>query len=179
MQNVHRHLLLLTAGILFVSMTTKAQGITANVTLNVVLQNTSSITIGGGFQTATLTYDDASDYQNGVTLAQTGALTAVSNQPYSITVYAGTNLLNGANSIPAGGVTVTPSLAASNGNITLTGQAIPVGSTNAATIITSSEGTTSQAYNLTYSTASAPTADFINKPSGTYTTTLTYTITNP
>jgi len=173
-----RHLLLLTLMFVVISYAAQAQ-VTANVTLNVVLGNTSSITIGGAYQTAVLQYSTPAHYQNGVSLTQTGAMTTVSNQPYSVTVYAGSDLLNGVNSIPAQDVTVTPSLAAANANITLTPQALPVGSTNAATIIASTVGTASQVYNLTYSTESAPTGDFIGKPAGTYTTTLTYTITNP
>ena len=152
---------------------------TANVTLNVVLNNTSSITINDAFQTTTLTYSTPAHFQNGVTVNQVGALTTSSNQPYSVTLYASSNLQNGNSTIPAADVTVTPGLTTSNPNITLTPVPIPVGTTNAVQIINSGVGTASQNYNLSYSTEDAPTADFINKPSGTYTTTLTYTLTNP
>ncbi len=162
-----------------VSLRTRAQTgpLTATVTLNVVLTNEASIVIGSTFQTATLTYSTPANYANGVTTTQTAAMTTISNQAYSVTVLAGTDLLNGANTIPVGDVTVTPSFTGTNSNITITPQAIP--KTTALNIIASTVGTASQVYNLAYSTTAAPTADFIGKPAGTYTSTLTYTITNP
>lgn len=152
---------------------------TATVTLNVVLQNAASIVINGANNVATLTYAAPTDYTNGVSLTQSAAMTTVSNQPYSVTLYAAGQLVNGANNIPAGDVTVTPSLSASNANITLTAAALPVGAANAAKIIASTTGTAKQDFNLKYSTVGAPTTDFIGKPAGTYTTTLTYSLTNP
>jgi hypothetical protein len=155
----------------------KAQ--TANVTLNVVLQNAASIVINGASTTAALTYANPADYTNGVEVDQTDAMTVVSNQPYNVSVYAADELVNGVNNIPVGDVTVTPSLSVSNTNITLTGQSIPVGSAAALDIIASTTGTASQNFNLNYSTKNAPAKDFIGKPAGTYTTTLTYTLSNP
>lgn len=150
---------------------------TATVTLNVVLTNQASIVIAAGAQTATLTYSTPANYTNGVTLSQTAAMTTVSNQAYSVTVLSGSDLLNGSNTIPVADVTVTPSFTGTNTNITLTPQAIP--KTTAAKIIASTVGTASQVYNLQYSTVGAPTSDFLGLPAGTYTSTLTYTITNP
>lgn len=152
---------------------------TADVTLNVVLQNAASIVVNGANNVATLTYSTPADYTNGVSLDQTAALTTVSNQPYSVTVYAAGQLVNGGDNIPVGDVMVTPSLTATNNAITLTGVAIPVGTASASKIIASTEGTASQDFSLNYSTEDAPTTDFIGKPAGTYTTTLTYTLTNP
>lgn len=152
---------------------------TATVTLNVVLQNTASIVINGANNVATLTYATPANYANGVTLKQTAAMTTVSNQPYSVTVYGAGQLVNGANNIPTGDVTVTPTLAAANTAITLTPSPIPVGAASAAKIIASTEGTASQNFDLQYATTDAPKTDFIGKPAGTYTTTLTYTLTNP
>jgi len=166
------------AAIMVTAYSSKAQT-TANVTLNCVLTNISSITIGSSFQTTTLTYATAADYTNGVTVAQTGALTAISNQAYSVYVYASQNLTNGANTIPVSDVTITPSFSGSNAAITCSAKALAVGSGNQVKVIASTAGTTSQAYNLSYTTAGAPTTDFLGKPAGTYTSTLTYTITNP
>jgi hypothetical protein len=152
---------------------------TANVTLNCVLQNVTSITIGSSFQTTTLTYATAADYTNGVSVSQTGALTAISNQAYSVYVYAGTDLKNGTNTIPVSDVTITPSFSGTNAAITCSAKALAVGSANQVKLIASTAGTTSQAYNLQYSTVGAPSTDFLGKPAGTYAATLTYTITNP
>lgn len=162
----------------FAVFSVKAQT-TANVTLNVALQNTASIVINGTNTTAALTYDDPADYTDGVEIDQTDAMTVVSNQSYNVSVYAADELVNGVNTIPVGDVTVTPSLSGSNTNITLTGQPIPVGSAATKNIIVSTTGTPSQNFNLNYSTKNAPAEDFIGKPEGTYTTTLTYTLSNP
>lgn len=169
------------AFILGASITAKAQNqVTQSVTLNVVLQDITSLTIGGTFNTATLTYATASDYASGVDLTQAAAMTAISNQPYSITVYASGNLINGGNSIPAGDVSILPTASTANANVTCTRQNIPVSSGSAAQIVHSTAGTASQNYDLLYSTKNNVTqADFLGKPHGTYTTTLTYTITNP
>ncbi len=166
------------AAIMVTAYSSKAQT-TANVTLNCVLSNISSITIGSSFQTTTLTYATANDYNNGVTVNQTGALTAVSNQAYSVTVYASQDLKNGSNSIPVADVTITPSFTGTNSAITCSAKALATGSGNAVKVIASTAGTVSQAYNLQYSTANASPSDFLGKPAGTYTSTLTYTITNP
>ena len=157
----------------------KTMAQTQNVTINVIINNITSLTIGSSFQSATLTYTTASDYANGVSLSQPAAMTAISNQPYSITVYASTDLVNGLNSIPVHDVTVTPAPSIANANATCTAQPIPTGAGSALQIVHSTAGTTEQQYDLTYSTQSAPQTDFLGKPAGTYTTTLTYSITNP
>lgn len=157
----------------------KAQS-TSNVTLNVVINDVTSLSILSADQTTTLTYLTAANYANGVTVTQPAAMTAISNQPYSITVYAAGNLLNGAtNTIPVGDVTVTPTPTTIDGSATCTPAAIPVSAVSAIPIVTSTAGTTTQSFDLAYTTVGAPIADFLGKPAGTYTTTLTYTITTP
>jgi hypothetical protein len=166
------------AAMMVTAYSSKAQT-TGTVTLNCVLNNVTSITIGSSFQTATLTYTTAADYTNGVTTSQTGALTAISNQAYSVKVYASQDLTYNTNTIPVADVTVTPSFTGTNSAITCTAKALPKTSATQVTIISSTAGTTSQAYNLAYSTVGAPSSDFLGKPAGTYASTLTYTITNP
>jgi hypothetical protein len=166
-------------GITGMAFNAKAQS-TANVTLDVVINNVTSLTIQGADQTATLTYSTQSDFANGVTTTQPAAMTAVSNQPYSVTVYASGNLLNGAsNTIPVDDVTVTPTPSTTDASATCLAVAIPVSAGSALPIIHSSAGTTTQNFDLAYTTAGAPITDFLGKPAGTYTTTLTYTITTP
>lgn len=155
---------------------------TASTTLTVNLSALSGIVLNASGLNPTLNYLTAADYTNGVTLSQTAALAAFSTSPYSITIYATGQLVNTVTSsatIPVADVTVTPSLAASNPAITITPQAIPVAVGNALKLIGSTAGTILQEFNLAYSTAGAPTTDFINKPAGSYTTTIVYTITNP
>lgn len=153
---------------------------TSNVTLNVVINDVTSLSILSADQTTNLTYSTTSNYANGVTVTQPAAMTAISNQPYSITVYAAGDLLNGgSNTIPVGDVTVTPTPSTTDGSATCLPVAIPVSAASALPIVHSTAGTTTQSFDLAYSTTGAPTVDFLGKPAGTYTTTLTYTITTP
>lgn len=162
------------AALMVTAYSSKAQT-SGTVTLNCVLNNVTSITIGAS--TATLTYTTASDYTNGVTTTQTAALTAISNQAYSVKVLASQDLTYTTYTIPVADVTVTPSFTGTNSAITCTQKALSKTVTN--TIISSTAGTSSQAYNLAYSTVGAPASDFLGKPANTYVSTLTYTITNP
>lgn len=155
---------------------------TASTTLTVNLTALSGIRLNASGLNPTLNYNTDADYTNGVSLTQTAALSAFSTSAYSITVYATTQLVNTTNSaisIPAADVTVTPSLAVANTDITITPKALTVASANATKLIGSTSGTLLQDFNLNYSTTAAPKADFINKPAGAYASTITYTITNP
>jgi hypothetical protein len=177
--------MLLAAAILSLPCLASAQAFTsktAATTLTVNLTALSGIRLNAAGLNPTLNYLTDADYTNGVTLSQTAALSTFSTSAYSVTIYATTQLVNTTNSaisIPAGDVTVTPSLAVANPDITITPKAIPVAIANATKLIGSTSGTVLQNFNLAYSTVGAPTTDFINKPAGAYATTITYTITNP
>ncbi len=146
---------------------------TGTTTLQVNITNQSAIVVNN--PTAALSFTQASHYQLGQQLTQTNAVQAFSNVPYSISVRAGTDLLNGGNTIPVGNVQVTPALPSPASGVTVTGVSL---STANQTIITSTEPTLQQLFNLTYSTTAGNTA-FLNQPAGAYSTTLTYTITAP
>ena len=146
---------------------------TGTTTLQVNITNQAAIVVNN--PTATLSFTQASHYQSGQQLVHTNALQAFSNIPYSISVRAATDLMNGANTIAAGNVQVTPSLAAPVSGVSVAGVSL---STANQTIITSTIPTLQQLFNLTYATTAGNTA-FLNKPAGAYSTTLTYTITAP
>lgn len=117
-----------------------------------------------------------SDYINGVTLSQPNAMTAFSNTPYSISVKtSGISLLNGANFINVSNVNVLPTPTVANALITTSN--VPL-SLTAQNIVTSTAAIGTYNFNLQYSTTAGNTS-FLNKPAGSYTTQLTYTITNP
>lgn len=171
------------AGFIF-SFSANAQTDSKNVNLSVVLANAVSITFASGSdgQDATLNYTTPADYQNGVSITQATAFTASSTQAYTVKVKASGDLVySGAaaantGDIPVVNVKVNANASGTSG-VTF---ASAVGlTTDDQTIITSEAGTTSQIYSLTYSTVDAPASDFLNKAAGTYSTTLTYTITAP
>lgn len=149
---------------------------TGDVTLNVELNAVQSITINPSFTTTTLTYSTASHYTNGVTTAeQTNAITIFSTSPYTVTVVANQDLTKEAATIPVSNVEITPSMTSKPAEVTLTTRAIS--KTTPGTIISSTVGTLSHIYHLVYSTANSTKTDFLGKAAGTYTATLTFTLT--
>lgn len=163
-----------------------AQSDSKDVTLNVELQNACSIVFGAGSngQTATLSYTTPAHYLNGVSLSQAAAFTASSTQAYVIKVKSDGDLVYGSGGTPVGNTDPIPI-----GNVTI--QASATGTTgivfeNAVAlsgtdkvVLTADAGTVSQVFGLVYSTEGSEKSDFINKAEGTYTSTLTYTITAP
>lgn len=148
---------------------------TGDVTLNVTLNAVQSITINPSFTTTTLTYSTADHYTNGVTTAeQTSAVTVFSTSPYTVTVVANQDLTKEAVTIPVSNVTITPSMTSKPAEVTLTSQAIS--KTTPGTIISSTIGTLAHVFHLVYSTASSTKSDFLGKSVGTYTATLTFTL---
>ena len=148
---------------------------TGPASMSIVLSNLSTLTLGSGASTAALNFSSASAYQNGVTLNQSAALGVFCNQSYSISVAASQNLKNGTNSIPISNVTVDATPSTGGTGITTPAKTL---STSSQTIITATSGTLSQNFDLSYYTSAGNTA-FLGMPAGTYTTTLTYTITSP
>lgn len=149
---------------------------TGDVTLNVQLNAVQSITINPSFTTTTLTYSTADHYTNGVTTAeQTSAITVFSTTPYTVTVVANQDLTKEAVTIPVSNVEITPSMTLKPAEVTLTTQAIS--KTTPGTIITSTIGTLAHVFHLVYSTANSTKTDFLGKAAGTYTATLTFTLT--
>lgn len=147
---------------------------TFTATLSVTIGSLDVVTLQNGGNTASLAFTTISNYKNGVQLSQPTALNVFSTQPYHITV-ASPDLSSGANTIPISNIHFSAAPSTSNSSIT-TG---PVSlSSSAQTIITSSIPTLSQNFDFTYSTTAANTA-FLNKPAGTYTSIVTYTITSP
>ncbi|MGV8094385.1 MAG: hypothetical protein AB2L24_21220 [Mangrovibacterium sp.] len=146
------------------------------VTLNVTLVAAQSISVNATQKTVTLTFDDATDYQNGVTSEQASHLEVSSTGLFQVKVNTSTEDLvyDDENNIPVSTVTVTPVYASGTDpdpDADATGVSL---STTATTILDSDDGTAQTFYNVTYFASGG--ADYINKSAGTYTTTVTYTI---
>lgn len=147
--------------------TTSSQSPTLSAVLTDVISLTASVTsVQLGFRTA-------NDYNAGVTTTATNQLNVTSNKPYTLSVKASGDLSNGAATpitIPVSSVGITANWAGgatgSVSSITTSTQAL-----NAA-----AAATQSQNISVTYSVSSTNAANFL-RPSGTYTTTLTYTAT--
>lgn len=148
---------------------------TVSTTLTVIVTNVQVLVIQNGGGTASLSYSSASSYTNGVSLTQTSALNAFSNTVYSVYVNASQNLKNGINFIPIGNVTVTPNANPAAAGITTS--AVPL-SLSMQKAVAATVPSLSQNFDLLYATPAAGSA-FLGMPAGTYTTVLTYTITNP
>jgi hypothetical protein len=154
----------------------------ANATLNVVLSDVRSIKVNPAQATVTLNFANVTDYNNGVSSTQNAHLEVTSTGGYIIKVKSSTpNLVNGTNQIPVNTVTLTP-LQSSGGAVGTSTSAVGRASTlipvnlgaTATTIISSTDGATKIFYDMTYRASGG--APYINKASGTYTTTITYTI---
>jgi hypothetical protein len=148
---------------------------TGPASMSIFLSNLSTISVASGASTASLNFNSASAYQNGVSLNQSAALTAFCNQAYHVTVAASQNIKNGSNSIPISNVTLDATPSTGGTGITTPATVLSI---TAQTFITSSSGSLSQNFDLLYYTSAGNTA-FLNLPAGTYTTTLTFTITSP
>ncbi|MBB6501508.1 hypothetical protein [Pedobacter cryoconitis] len=168
-------LVLLTAITLF-SQKTRAQSVTGNVPLSIVLSDAFSITLGAT-PAVVFTYATAADYAGSKTVAKVGHFTVVSNKSYSITVKATAefNTIVG-NATPVSlsvvQVSIDPSTPATGATY-----ATPALTTTSQSLVSAASATVSTAYNVNYTIATA--AGLIGKADGTYATNVIYTITQP
>lgn len=154
---------------------TQAQ-LTGDVTLGVSLTAVQSITINPSFATTTLSYTTANHYTNGVSSdEQTAAITVFSTSAYTVTVVANQDLTKDAATIPVSNVEITPSMTVKPNEVTLT--KVAISKTTPATIISSTVGTLAHVFNLVYSTTNSTKTDFLGKAAGTYTATVTFSLT--
>lgn len=154
---------------------------TDNVTLNINLSPIQAIVVNTTQTTVNLDYEDIADYESGVT---TGALSehlsVYSAGPFVVKVGVAGDVSDGTGSIPAGNVTIIPTLSSGTPTATLTSSAL---STTAATIISATAGGNGLKYDIEYDNQDAG-DDFAytskyTKTDGstqTYTATVTYTI---
>ncbi|MGE4586049.1 MAG: hypothetical protein AB7D05_01770 [Mangrovibacterium sp.] len=147
-----------------------AQTTADQVNLNVKLVTVQNIAVNSAQETVTLIFDEAGDYINGVSENQSGHLIVTSTSGFQVKVSASGDLNYGTNTIPVKTISVEPSGAAGEGE-SFTPQSL---STTEAQIISSTYGKAGKSYDISY--VSAGGSDYMDIPSGTYTTTVTYTI---
>lgn len=150
----------------------------AGTNLSVELQNIQSITINEAQNNVGISLTNASEYRNGKTSQQADHINITSSSNYEIKVSAASNLINEASSIDIGTVTLTPSLgsvgAAPVGSLNLNAVALSLGET---TLVSSSHGDAQRSFNVNYKVSGGEA--YLNKPIGTYSTLVTYTILMP
>jgi hypothetical protein len=146
-----------------------------NATLNVVLADVRSIIVNPAQNAVQLDFVTATDYQVGVTKTEVAHLNVTSTGAFQVKVKASTDqLVNGANSIPVNTIILTPNISA---NSTLPAGAVftPVTlSAIAQQLIQSSNGSPKVEFDVEYKSSGGD--PYINKPAGTYVTTITYSI---
>ena len=168
---------LLAAFALFIAVGAKAQTATTNV--HVQLNDVMSIAVNDA--DVHLRFLQASDYVNGVTASHPAHLTVTSNKAYTLNVNAAGNLSGGTgnNDILEPGV-VSISIPATGNNGNLGGTLTPVGQlgTTNTPLLTSATPTAGKDIDVVYTVPStvSKTDKILGKTADTYTTVVTYTI---
>lgn len=152
---------------------------TDNATLNVVLSDIKSITVNAGQKTVNLPFTTISNYQNGVTLVQDAHLAIQSTGKFKVYVKASSDNISGTNggSIDANTINVT---AVKDGGDNIADLQYYNGGTRSLSATkqdlfgSSQSGTLNTTFKVTY--IAGQNSAYLNKPAGTYTTTVTYSI---
>jgi hypothetical protein len=149
---------------------------TDQATLQITLQQVQSITVNAAQKIVTLTYASANDYQNGVSEAESDHLSIDSNADFDVQVNASGDLTDGSsNTLAANTIT----LLASDGSTGTASGTTPFPSVTLSTtkqaLINKGDAGFGKTFNVDYTAAGNGT--YLNKPLGTYSTTITYTLT--
>jgi hypothetical protein len=155
---------------------------TGQTNLQVILNPVLSILVNQ--PTTTITFTTATQYQNGNSTDQTGHLTItnIGAQTYSVKVAASAATLAGTgtntHTIPAGDINLSVDGGAASIGTGSTANTVTL-STTATALITSGPASLLKTLGVTYAIPAASSATLIGLPSDTYSTTVTYTISNP
>lgn len=148
---------------------------TADVQFKVVLANVQSISVNQNQTNVSIVLDETSEFMYGKTTAKNDHLQITSTSDYEIKVSASSQLQGSSVSIPVNTVGISASL----GNV----GGVPASpivfsdidlSTNQQTIVQADQGDAQRSFNIEYAVSGGP--DYLNKPMGAYTTTITYSI---
>ncbi|HET8810260.1 MAG TPA: hypothetical protein VFM65_08355 [Flavobacteriaceae bacterium] len=163
------------AFVLLVACFSKIRAQQADVQFNVVLANVQSISVNQNQTNVSIVLDETSEFMNGKTASKNDHLQITSTSDYEIKVSASSQLQGSSVSIPVNTVGISASL----GNV----GGVPASpivfsdidlSTNQQTIVQAGQGDAQRSFNIEYAVSGGP--DYLNKPMGTYTTTITYSI---
>lgn len=145
-----------------------------NATLNVVLADVRSIKLNPAQSTVQLRFNNATDYQNGVVLNNQAHLEVTSTGGFQVKVKSsGASLQNGTNTIPVSTITLTPTLNSGYADAGLGLQTVTLSATQQQ-LITTPNGSTKIVFDVRYTASGGQ--PYINKPAGTYVTTVTFSI---
>lgn len=143
---------------------------TMNSSVQVTVTKMSELTIPAS--TVNLSFNSAAAYSQGLTAVMPNPITVSSTVPYNVTVRSSGNFISGANSIPAGVVTI-------EGIPAQTGITPVQLSTTATALFTGANPEIDRALNLQFRVPASQTTNLLNKPVGTYNATVTFTIVAP
>lgn len=145
-----------------------------NATLNVVLADVRSIKLNPAQSTVQLRFNNANDYQNGVVLNNQAHLEVTSTGGFQVKVKSsGPSLQNGTNTIPVSTISLTPTLNSGYADAGLGLQTVTLSATQQQ-LITTPNGSTKIVFDVRYTASGGQ--PYINKPAGTYVTTVTFSI---
>lgn len=150
---------------------------TAGANLSVQLNSIQSIKVNESQNDVAIALNTASEYLNGKSSNQADHIEIMSSTNYEVKVSASSHLTGESATIDIGTVTLTPSLGSFGGN----GSAIALSPTALSladnTIVQSAQGDIKRTFNIEYHVSGG--TEYLNKPYGTYTTLVTYTILMP
>lgn len=150
----------------------------AGTNLNIQLNSIQSIRINEAQSDVTIALNTASEYINGKSTNQPDHIQIMSSSNYEIKVSAASNLIGESSTIDIGSVMITPTLGSIGGPTEGTIQLNPVAlSTGESTIVQSTHGDIQRSFNVKYRVSGG--TEYLNKPIGTYSTLVTYTILAP
>jgi hypothetical protein len=156
-----------------------APSASANTNVHVVLQDVISLAVNQA--DVTLTFATTTDYQEGKTEAMANHLTATSNKPYTLRVNAATDLnaatsANG--SLEAGVLSITVPTDGTNAGKVGTVTPVTALTTSNQTLFTDATPAVNQNINVNYAVPAAvsKSTKILGKNADTYTTVVTYTI---
>lgn len=145
------------------------------VTLNVELQDIQSLTVNSAQEIVTLNLATVTDYQTGVNQTQNDHIAVVSSFDYDITASASQDLTKTGetNTIPVSTVSLQASAGTGASGTTFPAVtfAAPLTAIN---IVTGASADLDANYNIDYALSGG--VEYLNQPTGTYTTIITYTL---
>ncbi len=169
-------------GLSFIALRSQAQSSGAT-TLRIVLNPLLSILVNDA--TTTLTFSALTDYQNGKSVDQASHLTVtnIGAQTYTVKVAASGTTLTGVTSgntstIPVGNVRLSVDGGATSVGGSATVSTVTLSNT-AQTLITGGPASLAKTLGVTYAVPASASQTLIGLTPDTYTTTVTYTISNP
>lgn len=148
---------------------------TADVQFNVMLADVQSICVEENQHHVSIVLDNVAEFSQGKVVQQADHLRITSSSEYEIKVSASSQLQGNNAVIPISTVQLSPSLGSVGGT-----PAIPMIfsdvnlSTNQQTLVQADNGDMLRSFNIAYKVSGG--SDYLNKPAGTYTTTITYSI---